>query len=215
MPELPPGSVCIHSTCRTKFSYWRSVRMTPVGCPEHTSMPFSTLHVSGAVLTLTHPARSLPLNRSRNSGTPAPRIAAAAKRRHTGRIAIGLRFMNFRPRADSISPADGLRSFFLPVLHPPRLVSSRPCITPALYHGYGIRRETCRSNHLRLPGTRAGSARQGLPPGVLLLARVKAHMRESLDRLPNCSCLETVHREHQTRGRQDAAAGHHPPRSPL
>jgi hypothetical protein len=41
---------------------------------------------------------------------------------------------------------------------------------------------------------------QGLPPGVLLLARVKAHMREALARLPNCSCLETVHREHQAAG---------------
>ena len=41
---------------------------------------------------------------------------------------------------------------------------------------------------------------QGLPPGVLLLARVKAHMRETLARLPNCSCLETVHREHQPAG---------------
>ena len=41
---------------------------------------------------------------------------------------------------------------------------------------------------------------QGLPPGTLLLARVKAHMREELARLPNCSCLETVHRDHQPAG---------------
>jgi hypothetical protein len=41
------------------------------------------------------------------------------------------------------------------------------------------------------------AAAQGLPPGALLLARVKAHMREELARLPNCSCLETVRREHQ------------------
>ena len=34
-----------------------------------------------------------------------------------------------------------------------------------------------------------------LPPGILLLARVKAHTRAELKRLPNCSCLETVHRE--------------------
>ena len=41
---------------------------------------------------------------------------------------------------------------------------------------------------------------QDLPPGTLLLARVKAHMREELARLPNCSCLETVHRDHQPAG---------------
>jgi hypothetical protein len=35
---------------------------------------------------------------------------------------------------------------------------------------------------------------------VLLLARVKAHMREELARLPNCSCLETVRREYQHGG---------------
>ena len=41
---------------------------------------------------------------------------------------------------------------------------------------------------------------QDLPPGVLLLARVKAHMRETLATLPNCSCLETIRREHQPAG---------------
>ncbi len=41
---------------------------------------------------------------------------------------------------------------------------------------------------------------QGLPPGTLLLARVKAHMREELARLPNCSCLETVRRNYQPAG---------------
>ena len=38
-------------------------------------------------------------------------------------------------------------------------------------------------------------AQSDLPPGILLLARVKAHTRMELKRLPNCSCLETVHRE--------------------
>ena len=38
-------------------------------------------------------------------------------------------------------------------------------------------------------------AQSDLPPGILLLARVKAHTRAELKRLPNCSCLETVHRE--------------------
>ena len=44
------------------------------------------------------------------------------------------------------------------------------------------------------------TAAQGLPPGTLLLARVKAHVREALARLPNCSCLETVRRDHQPAG---------------
>jgi hypothetical protein len=44
------------------------------------------------------------------------------------------------------------------------------------------------------------AAAQGLPPGALLLARVKTHMREELARLPNCSCLETVSREYQPAG---------------
>jgi hypothetical protein len=39
-----------------------------------------------------------------------------------------------------------------------------------------------------------------LPPGVLLLARVKAHTRNELARLPNCSCLETIRREIASRG---------------
>ncbi|MCU1237064.1 MAG: hypothetical protein JWP63_5031 [Candidatus Solibacter sp.] len=41
----------------------------------------------------------------------------------------------------------------------------------------------------------AGAQSSGLPPGILLLARVKAHTRQELDRLPNCSCLETIRRE--------------------
>src|SRR5438309_2117724 len=36
-----------------------------------------------------------------------------------------------------------------------------------------------------------------LPPGVLLLSRVKRHTAEELSRLPNISCLETVQREYQ------------------
>jgi hypothetical protein len=38
---------------------------------------------------------------------------------------------------------------------------------------------------------------QDLPPGVLLLSRVKNHIKEDLQRLPDISCLETVQREHQ------------------
>jgi hypothetical protein len=46
----------------------------------------------------------------------------------------------------------------------------------------------------------AGAAQGLLPPDVLLLARVKSHMREELARLPNCSCLETLRRDHRPAG---------------
>jgi hypothetical protein len=36
-----------------------------------------------------------------------------------------------------------------------------------------------------------------LPPDVLLLSRIKRHVKEELARLPNISCIETVQREHQ------------------
>jgi hypothetical protein len=38
---------------------------------------------------------------------------------------------------------------------------------------------------------------QDLPPGVLLLSRVKNHINEELQRLGSITCLETVQREHQ------------------
>lgn len=38
---------------------------------------------------------------------------------------------------------------------------------------------------------------QDLPPGVLLLSRVKTHINEELHRLTTISCLQTVQREHQ------------------
>jgi len=38
---------------------------------------------------------------------------------------------------------------------------------------------------------------QDLPPDLLLLSRVKRHIKEELQRLPNISCLETVQREYQ------------------
>ena len=41
------------------------------------------------------------------------------------------------------------------------------------------------------------SIEQDLPPGVLLLSHVKRHTQEELQRLPNVTCLETVHREYQ------------------
>ena len=71
VPELPPASMCLHSICRTKFSYCFSVRMTPIGCPLHTRRPSRTVQVSLSVLTFTHPERSLPLKSSRNCGMSA------------------------------------------------------------------------------------------------------------------------------------------------
>src|SRR5690606_32089086 len=53
-PELPPGSRCIHSICRIKFSYCFSLRITPMGSPVLTSSSSLTDQVSSAVLTLTH-----------------------------------------------------------------------------------------------------------------------------------------------------------------
>ncbi|MEO8369785.1 MAG: hypothetical protein ABI806_11325 [Candidatus Solibacter sp.] len=47
------------------------------------------------------------------------------------------------------------------------------------------------------------AAAQSVAPEVLLLARVKAHTREELARLPNCSCLETVRREYKDQGAAD------------
>lgn len=41
---------------------------------------------------------------------------------------------------------------------------------------------------------------QLMPPEIILLARVKAHVRQELARLPDCSCLETVRREHKAAG---------------
>ena len=38
------------------------------------------------------------------------------------------------------------------------------------------------------------AAAQTVPPEVLLLARIKSHMREELDHLPNYTCLETISR---------------------
>src|SRR5262245_23385249 len=38
-------------------------------------------------------------------------------------------------------------------------------------------------------------AAQDLPPGVLLLSRLKRHMREELTPLPDYTCLETTQRE--------------------
>ena len=57
--------MCIHSMCSTKFSYMlRRCTSRRSACPVQTSSPSRTVQVSGAVLMLTQPVRSLPLNRS-------------------------------------------------------------------------------------------------------------------------------------------------------
>src|SRR5215469_1385219 len=43
-------------------------------------------------------------------------------------------------------------------------------------------------------GARAQIGPDGLPPGVLLLSRIKRHVREQLTRLPDYTCLETSQR---------------------
>ena len=45
-------------------------------------------------------------------------------------------------------------------------------------------------------------AADGFQTTAIGQARVKAHMREELARLPNCSCLETVRRDRQPAGGQ-------------
>ena len=70
----------------------------------------------------------------------------------------------------------------------------------ALYDGYGARVRLTVRIVIGGLGLAWAAAAQDLPPGTLLLARVKTHMREELARLPNCSCLETVRRDHQPAG---------------
>src|SRR5882672_2472190 len=41
---------------------------------------------------------------------------------------------------------------------------------------------------------------QDLPQWVILLARVKAHLRQELARLTDCVCLETVRRDYRPAG---------------
>src|ERR1019366_9048359 len=69
-----------------------------------------------------------------------------------------------------------------------------------LYYGYGIAVKLIVRIMVAGLGLAWAAAAQGLPPGALLLARVKAHMRAELARLPNCSCLETVRRDRQPAG---------------
>src|ERR1017187_5671607 len=70
----------------------------------------------------------------------------------------------------------------------------------AAYYEYGIAVKLTVRIMVAGLGLAAAAPAQGLPPEVLLLARVKAHTREQLARLPNCSCLETVSRDHQPAG---------------
>ena len=60
--------MCIHSMWRMKFSYCFSLHITPMGRPEQITIPSRIFQVSSAVLMLTQPLRSLPLNMSTNCG---------------------------------------------------------------------------------------------------------------------------------------------------
>jgi hypothetical protein len=42
-----------------------------------------------------------------------------------------------------------------------------------------------------------GAGAQGLPPEIILLSRIKTHMKDQIARLPNCTCLETISRFHK------------------
>jgi hypothetical protein len=43
---------------------------------------------------------------------------------------------------------------------------------------------------------------QDLPPGVLALARIRARVRQAVDRLPDCTCVETVDRSWKPAGKE-------------
>ena len=52
----------------------------------------------------------------------------------------------------------------------------------------------------------AALAAEDLPPEVLLLSRVKRHIREQVERLPDYTCLQTVARFRQEPGARPAAS---------
>jgi hypothetical protein len=54
---------------------------------------------------------------------------------------------------------------------------------------------------LTMSASGSAAAAQDLTPEVRLLSRIKAHMREQIARLPNCTCLETISRFHKESGR--------------
>ena len=57
-----------------------------------------------------------------------------------------------------------------------------------------MRRAACTLAAVMFAGT---AMAQDLPPGVLLLSRVKTHIKDELQRLTTISCVETVERELQ------------------
>src|ERR1035437_9103944 len=86
----------------------------------------------------------------------------------------------------------------------PSPYSSPPFFLAALYYGYGIRREAYRSNRDCRAGTAAGRAAIGARQGAHAAGtRPPAQLQ-----LPGNRAARSP-----TRGRHDAAAGHHPPRS--
>src|SRR5437764_9250272 len=71
-PAFPPCTMCRHSKSSSKFSYCRSVLITPVGTPVDTIIPSRTVNVFGAQFTLTQPLRSFPLNSATYPSLSAP-----------------------------------------------------------------------------------------------------------------------------------------------
>src|ERR671913_2523774 len=73
--------------CSTKFSYILSLHITPMGLPVVMTMPSLTIQVSGSVLMLVQPDRSMPLNIGTHSGrdwanaTSGTRAQQPAKRK--------------------------------------------------------------------------------------------------------------------------------------
>src|SRR5262245_38377668 len=43
---------------------------------------------------------------------------------------------------------------------------------------------------------------QDLPPGILLLSKIKRHLKQEIAGLPNYTCLETAQRQHRAAGQR-------------
>jgi hypothetical protein len=43
---------------------------------------------------------------------------------------------------------------------------------------------------------------QDLPPGVLTLSRIRAHVQQTVDQLPDCTCIENIARYHKPAGKE-------------
>jgi hypothetical protein len=73
--------------------------------------------------------------------------------------------------------------------------------TAARRTGLGVRQMTIRAIVLLVAVL--AKAQTALPPEVLDLSRIKAKMRENLDRMPHYTCLETIERSHRAPAKTD------------